>query len=457
MEFRSSPAESTLTPSSAPARAQELTVGSITCKLSLHGEVDSSKHTFYDFTMDPKLDELSFNQRLMLMDSYLTDLRKNGFYPYKRALQTGCKVTSVVKNPHNGKVSRMINLASNDYLNLTQHPRIKQAVVRSIEENGLGSGGSPMLSGTTSVAQQFEAEISRLKGCDRALTFSSGYSANIGIISALLRKTDLAVYDRYAHASLMDGSAGTNQAVFRHNDPSSLKFVLEKAKNKYANKLVILDGVYSMDGDIARLPEITEIAHHYGAWVLVDEAHALGVIGENGLGTMEHFGMKGKVDIVTGTMSKALGSVGGFVAGSRMMISALEAGCRSYMFSTAPFIPAMSAALEGLKVIQEEPELRHKLWNNIEYMTTQLRDMGFHLGDAQTAILPLILGDNEKVKIMTAMLNDRGVFVNGVLYPAVPRRQTRVRISLTAGLSQEDMDYALNQIREVGRTLRVIA
>ncbi len=456
MEFRTEhlPGSSS-TPASTSVR--ELHVGQISCQLSSKGEVDSSKYTAYDFTMDPRLDELSFSQRAMLMESYLTDLRLNGYYPYKRSLQDGCKPISQVKDPHNGRVTRMVNLASNDYLNLSQHPRTRMAAMMAIEESGLGSGGSPMLSGTTRIAQQFEAEIAQLKGCEKALTFSSGYSANVGLVSGLLRKTDLAVFDRYAHASLMDGASHTNQIVFKHNDAASLEFVLKRAQNRYVNKLVILDGVYSMDGDIANLPEIVEVAHKYGAWVLVDEAHALGVIGENGLGTMEHFGMKGQVDIVTGTMSKTLGSVGGFIAGNRRLITSLEVAARSYMFSTAPFIPAVAAALEGLHIIQDEPQLRQQLWYNINYMTTSLKNMGYNLGDAQTAILPLILGDNGKVKEMTARLNDRGIFANGVLYPAVPRRQTRVRLSLSAGLTQEDMDYCLANIQEIGRDLGVIA
>ena len=287
------------------------------------------------------------------------------------------------------------------------------------------------------------------------MLFTSGYGANVGTIKALLKDNDVAICDMYAHASLMDGCSNTNKLYFKHNDMESLTVALKKAK-AYNNKLVIVDGVYSMDGDLAKLDEIVDLAHQYGAWVMVDEANATGVIGDEGRGSAEYFGLEGKIDIISGTFSKALGAVGGFVAGSREMITYLQVASRSYMFSTAPAMPVIAGVIEALNVIEDEPQLREKLWNNIAYFKHGLVEAGFNIGDSETAIIPLIIGDDFKVKEMTHRLHNAGIFVNAVPYPAVPKKLTRVRLSLTAGHTIEQLDTALREIIRVAKELRII-
>ncbi|MEM6263970.1 MAG: aminotransferase class I/II-fold pyridoxal phosphate-dependent enzyme [Bacteroidota bacterium] len=436
-------------------RVEKVHFGSMSFNTGISGQLDSNKYTLFNLMADDKANELSFGQRIAMINSWITDMDANKHWLYKRELVDGCRTEPQVKKGA-GEARSMINLGSNDYLNLAQHPRIKAAAIQAIYEAGLGSGGSPMLSGTLSTHRKLERKLAQVKGCEDAAVFTSGFSANTGVISALMGRNDAAIYDRYAHASLMDGSHGTNRLFFSHNDVDSLKFILEKNRHKYNNKLVILDGVYSMDGDIARLDEILEVAHHYHAWVLVDEAHATGVLGANGHGTTEHFNVRGKVDIITGTLSKAIGSVGGYVAGSKSLIQFLGPVSRPYMFSTAPLTASSAAALEALNVIEEEPQIRAKLWENIHFMQSALNNMGFNLGDAETAILPLILGDDYKVKQMATRLDAAGIFVNPVPYPAVPRRLSRVRLSLTAGLTQEQLTYSLAQIKRIGEELDVI-
>jgi glycine C-acetyltransferase len=211
-----------------------------------------------------------------------------------------------------------------------------------------------------------------------------------------------------------------------------------------------------MDGDICNLPEILDVAHYYGAWVLVDEAHATGVIGKNGKGTVDYFGLEGKIDIITGTLSKSVGAVGGFVSASQKLINYLKYNSRSYMFSTSPYLPAVAAALEGLKLIEQNQAGQDRLWENIQYVKSRLVNAGFNIGNAETAIFPIIIGDDNKVKEMTYQLHQKGIFVNPVPYPAVPRKLTRVRMTITAGFSKEQLDYALNQIEMIGKELNII-
>lgn len=458
MEFRfenaGSPAQTNATSVNKP-RLVELDFEGIKFDTSRFQEIDSNKYTMFDLTKAEQLDDISLNARINMIDSWVEDMKHNGHYSYRRELVSGCKPISTVTDMETGEYRKMINLGSNDYLNLSQHPRVIEATVRCLREFGFGSGSAPLLSGTMRMHRELELKLARLKGCEDALTFSSGYAANSGTIAALLRKNDVAIYDRYCHASLLDGSTGTNRMIFSHNDMSSLEFVLKKAQNRYNNKLIILDGVYSMDGDIAKLDEIIALARHYGAWVMVDDAHATGVIGETGKGTLEHFGLEGKVDIVSGTLSKTMGSVGGYIAGSSKLMKMLAWTSRSFVFSSSGPLPAMAAAIEALDVIQDEPELREKLWDNVHYLRGHLIDLGFDLGNSETAIIPLILGDDYKVKEMTTRLDKAGIFVNSVPYPAVPRRLSRVRISVTAGLSREDLDYVIREITRISHELSV--
>lgn len=420
------------------------------------GEIDADKYTLYNLTADKRVENALLESRLDMMDSWLKDMNAKKHCLYARESLNGSKAVLRVRDPFDGSEREMLNMASNDYLNLTQHPRIAEKVAEYVRTYGGGSGGAPMLNGTSKVTKMLEGKIASVKGCESAIVFSSGYGANIGAITSLLGKNDLALYDMYAHASLIDGSHKCTPKFFKHNDPESLKGILDVLGDTFLNKIVIVDGVYSMDGDIARLDEILDIAHFYGAWVLVDEAHATGVIGEHGHGTMEHFGLMGKVDIVTGTFSKAVGAIGGYVCGSKKLTQYIQYSSRPYIFSTAPFIPSMVAAHEALHIIEEEPQIREKLWQNIRYTRNRLLSAGFNIGDSQTSILPIIVGNDYKVKEMTYKLHQANIYVNAVPYPAVPRKQTRVKLTVTAEFSLEQLDYALTNIERIARDLEII-
>jgi glycine C-acetyltransferase len=301
--------------------------------LSSHGHIDSSKYSLLETLYDPRLANLGFQQRLDVFNSYLHDLDAKDHYLYRRELASACLPVTDIMDFCDGQKRPMINLASNDYLNLSQHPRVKEAAIEAIAQYGVGSGSASMLAGTTSLHVQLEQRVAQFKGTEAAMLNSSGYALNIGTLKALLGPNDAAICDMYAHASMLDGCTHAKRYFFKHNDPISLEQTLKKA-HLHANKIVVLDGVYSMDGDIAKLDEIVEIAHRHGAYVLVDEAHADGVIGPNGSGTMAHHGIVGKVDIVTGVFSKGLGGVGGYAAGNLDLIRYLHAAARSYMFAT---------------------------------------------------------------------------------------------------------------------------
>ncbi len=427
----------------------------INFQTSQHGHISSQDYSLLETLYDQHLHHLSFEQRIEILYSYITDTKTTNHYSFRRQIQSGCKVTTKITEPDTLTEKVMINLSSNDYLNLSQHQQVKDAVTIAVQKHGLGAGSSPMFTGTTNLHRQLEQKIAQFKGTEDAMLFSSGYGANFGTIRALLTNNDAAICDMYAHASLMDGCTNTNRYYFRHNDIDSLSLALQKA-SKHQNKLVIIDGVYSMDGDIAPLDQIIETAHNYGAWVMVDDAHATGVIGHNGRGTASHFGLTGKVDLISGTFSKALGAVGGFIAGSKELIAYLRIACRAYMFSTAPAVPVMAGVLEALNILDQEPHRIKQLHQNINYCRTQLLCMGFNIGNSRTAIIPLIVGNDYKVKEMTHRLEQAGVLVNAVPYPAVPKKLTRVRLSLTAGLAKYQLDYALQEIERIAADLKII-
>lgn len=415
--------------------------------------MDSTKHTLADFAHMPGTDLV---ERARIFASYLDDARSRHHYQYKRVSLSGSGPVMNVVDQYTGQVRNMINFASNDYLNLTRHPRVIEAGMKALEQYGAGAGSVPLLGGTLEVHQELEKELARFKGCEDAIIFTSGFGSNSYSLLAILQEEDCAILDMLVHASIVDGCKGTNVEHFKHNNTNSLERVLKKVRDRYKTKLVIVDGVYSMDGDIAPLDKVVEIAHAYGALVMVDEAHATGVVGDHGRGTPEHYHIEGKVDIVAGTLSKALGVVGGFIASSREIVQLLRFYARGYMFSTAMTPQAAGSLIEALHVIEEEDALRGKLWENIRYFRSGLLSLGFDLGAAETAIFPIIVGDDLKVKEMCRRCHEAGLYVNPVLYPAVAKRLARVRISIMAAHTREHLDCALNVLSDLGREYGVI-
>ncbi len=377
-------------------------------------------------------------------------LKANGHYFFFRKLESAQDSEVVVS----GK--RVIMAGSNNYLGLTNHPRVKEAAIRAIEKFGSGCAGSRFLNGNLEIHEELEVKLARFFRQEAALVFATGYQTNLGTISALLGRNDVAIIDQYDHASIIDGCRlSFGQAKkYRHNDMKDLERVLDGAKGK--GKLIIIDGVFSMDGDIADLPSIVKLARAYGARIMVDDAHGIGVLGKGGRGTAEHFGLEDQVDIIMGTYSKSLAAIGGFVAGAREVIEYIKHVGRSMMFS-ASLPPALVATVsEALDIIEEMPELRTQLWKNTHKMLRGYREMGYDTGTSETPIIPVLIKDNVKVYRMCKLLFENGVFVNPVVNPAVPPGRELLRTSFMATHTDEQLDRILEAFQKAGKELGVI-
>jgi 8-amino-7-oxononanoate synthase len=345
---------------------------------------------------------------------------------------------------------------SNNYLGLTCHPRVKEAGIRAIQKYGCGCAGSRFLNGTLDIHEELEIKLARFFRKEAALVFATGYQTNLGAISALLGRNDVAIIDKYDHASIIDGCRLSFGKVkkYRHNDMKDLERVLEQTKGK--GKLIIVDGIFSMEGDIALLPSIVELAKAYGARIMVDDAHGIGVLGRGGRGTAEHFDLEDQVDLIMGTYSKSLAAIGGFVAGSNEVINFIKHVGRSMIFS-ASLPPSLVASVsEALDIIEEEPQLRERLWKNTHKMLKGYKALGFDTGDSETPIIPIIIKDSLKVYQMCRRLFENGVFVNPVVNPAVPLGRELLRTSCMATHTEEQLDRVLNAFEKIGKELGVI-
>ncbi len=362
---------------------------------------------------------------------------------------------------------RLISLSSNDYLGLTHHPRLREAALRAVADFGVGSGAVRTIAGTMSMHEALETELAEFKGTPAVLTFQSGFSANTGVIPTITGETDLIVSDALNHASIIDGMrlSKAPRKVYPHADIDALREVLEEARDHgrdgtgepYRLILVVTDGVFSMDGDIAPLPGIVEAAEAVGAAVFVDDAHASGVLGRDGRGSVDHFGLHGRVAIQVGTLSKAVGSLGGYVAGSTALREILTQRARPFLFSTSHPPAVVAACREALKVMQDEPELHERLWANTRSFKAELARLGFDTGRSATPITPIMMGDPETAMRFSDRLMGEGVFAQPVVFPTVAIDQARLRTIVTAAHAPEQLDRALQAFATVGRELGVIS
>jgi glycine C-acetyltransferase len=360
---------------------------------------------------------------------------------------------------------RVISLSSNDYLGLTHHPRLREAALNAVRDFGVGSGAVRTIAGTMSMHQELEAELAAFKGTEAVLTFQSGFTANTGVIPTITGETDLIVSDALNHASIIDGMrlSKAPRKVYSHADVEALRGVLHEAVaggrdgtgEPYRLILVVTDGVFSMDGDIAPLPGVVEAAEEVGAAVFVDDAHASGVLGRNGRGSVDHFGLHGRVAIQVGTLSKAVGALGGYVAGSQDLRDILIQRARPFLFSTSHPPAVVAACREALKVMQDEPERIERLWSNTKRFKAELSRLGFDTGRSQTPITPVIVGDPAIAGRFSERLFAEGVFAQPVVYPTVAMDQARLRTIVTAAHADEDLDRALEAFATVGRELGV--
>ena len=349
-----------------------------------------------------------------------------------------------------------ILLCSNNYLGLADHPALQEAAIHALERYGCGAGASRSVSGTTELHRDLEERIARFKGSEAALILSTGYMANIGLLTTLVGEGDLIVSDELNHASIVDGCrlARAEVWIYRHRAMDHLEALLKRSSHR--RRLIVTDGVFSTEGAIASLPEIRQLADRYGALVMVDDAHATGVLGRGGRGTGEHFGMAERIEIQMGTLGKALGGFGAYVAGTQDLIDYLIMSCRP-LISTPATPPAVAAmALAALDIVEQEPQRRARLWKNAAYFKAGLERMGFDLGRSETPIVPVLIGDNALTMEADRRLMARGVFAQGIRPPSVPAQGARLRTTLMATHTSEDLDYALASFHKVGKELGLI-
>jgi len=344
-----------------------------------------------------------------------------------------------------------------NYLGLASHPKVKRAAMEALEKYGMSTSSSRIAGGTMELHNLLERRLAEFEEGEDCITYDMGYLANLGCIPALVAKRDFVIADAKSHASIIDGCflSGGTVLVYKHNDMEDLEKQLRRCKWK-SNKLIVTDGVFSMDGDIARLDIIYNLAQEYNAAVMVDDAHAVGVLGENGKGTTEYFNLAGKIDIVMGTLSKALPGLGGFIVARKKIIDYLEYTSRPFIFNLSLPPSIVAGVIAALEVIKEEPRLRQRLWRNVRTLRQGLQKMGYDTGNSEAAIIPVIIGDDTKTCQIAKMLEDLGIFVDAMVYPAVRRREARLRLTPMATHSPEDIEKAVRAFQKAGRKLGII-
>ena len=381
---------------------------------------------------------------------WYAEARPNGYYLYQEPLHSAPTTRVRVKNNKTGAVQDLINLASYNYLGISYRDEVKQAAVEALQRYGLGASGSPILSGTFEVHEELARAVARFKDKEACVLFPTGYSANVGFISAMMRSGDTIFCDQYSHASIVDGAilAKSKTVFFRHNNPMDLE---RKMANVRGKKLVVVEGVYSMDGDICVLPEIVEVAKRHGARILIDEAHSTFLFGPNGRGVAEHFGLDQEVDFHLGTFSKSLGGQGGFVCGSKKLTDYVNAFGRSRFFSCNLAPPVAAGLVAGLRIVDDEPQLRAKLWSNVAFLRRRFAEEGVDIGKSNSQVMPVMVNNDAKVFAVAEKIQDRGLFLQPVTYPAVPKHKSRLRISVSAAHSEQELETAVQVIAGVLR------
>ena len=374
-----------------------------------------------------------------------------GIYPYFRIIESDQDTEVII----NGK--KVLMFGSNAYLGLTNHPKVKEAAIEATRKYGTGMAGSRFLNGTLDIHIELERKIAEFIGKDDAIVYSTGFQVNLGVVSCLTGREDYILWDEFDHASIIEGHrlSYSHKLKFKHNDMISLEKQLQKCDaNKV--KLIVVDGVFSMEGDIANLPEIVKLCEKYNANLMVDEAHGLGVLGRQGRGTCDHFGVTGKVDLMMGTFSKSLASIGGFIAGDDDVINYLRHNSRSYIFSASNTPAATAAASAAFDIMVSEPERFENLWKLTNYALEGFRNMGFEIGHTSTPIIPLYIRDNDKTFMITKELFEQGIFVNPVVAPAVSSDDTLIRFSLMATHTFDQLNLAMDRIEKVFRKMDLL-
>ena len=379
-----------------------------------------------------------------------TAIKEKGLYPYFRAIESAQDTEVVI----DGK--KVLMFGSNSYLGLTNHPKIKEAAKAAIDKYGTGCAGSRFLNGTLDIHIELERRLAAYVGKEAAVLFSTGFQVNLGVISCLLDRNDYLILDEYDHASIIDGSrlSFSRSIKYAHNDMDDLRKKLSRLPEDSA-KLIVADGIFSMEGDLVNLPEIVKIAEEFGANIMMDDAHSLGVIGFNGSGTASHFGLTDQVDLIMGTFSKSLASLGGFIAGTEETIEYVKHRARSLMFSASMPPSAVASVIAALDIIESEPERIDQLWANTNYAKKLLLEAGFDIGHTDSPIIPIYIRDNDKTFMITNILSNNGIFVNPVVSPAVPSDASLLRFSLMATHTFEQIEEAVEKIASAAKEVQL--
>ncbi len=389
---------------------------------------------------------------LAFLSEQLENWKQAGTYQRLRELQSPCEPVSVFDG------REVINLASNNYLGLANHPKLVEAAIAAAKKYGAGTGAVRTISGTMDIHMELERRIAAFKNVEACVVFQSGFTANAGTVSSILTRDDHVISDELNHASIIDGCRLSRAKihVFGHRDAAAAEAKLSELKDVPGRKLLITDGVFSMDGDIGPLPQLVEIAERYGAIMMVDDAHSSGVLGRNGRGTIDHFGLHGRVDIQVGTLSKAVGVLGGYVCGSRDFIEYLYHRARPFLFSTSHPPAVAGACLAAFDILEQEPERIETLWSNTKYFKDALRSRGFNTGLSETPITPIMVGEAKKAFEFSRRLFDEGLFATGIGYPTVPEGKARIRTIVTSAHTREHLDRAIDILVRVARSTGIL-
>ncbi|OGW28648.1 MAG: 8-amino-7-oxononanoate synthase [Nitrospirae bacterium GWC2_42_7] len=378
------------------------------------------------------------------------ELMAAGMYPYFRVIESAQDPEVTIDG------RKMIMVGSNNYLGLTNHPKIKEAALEAIRKYGSGCAGSRFLNGTLDIHVKLEEKLASFIRKEAALVFSTGFQVNLGVISSITGKDDIIIIDKMDHASIIDGCRLSHSEVrkFKHNDMADLERILKENVSK--KKIIVVDGVFSMEGDIVNLPEVVALAKKYNSRLMVDDAHGIGVLGKTGRGTAEHFGLEKEVDLIMGTYSKSLASIGGFIAGEEKVIHYIKHFARALIFSASPPPASIAAVNAALEIIENEPERIERLWAITRMMLEGFKSLGFETGTSETPIIPILVGDDLLAFKMTMMLQEEGVFANVVVSPAVPSGKALIRTSYMATHTDEQLDKVLKAFEKVGKALGII-
>jgi len=391
-----------------------------------------------------------FSQKLFLKE--IEESKAKGMYKPLPVLQSANGAEIVL----DGK--KTINLSSNNYLGLVDHPEVKAAAIQAIEKYGVGASSARNIIGNTDLYEELELKLAKFKNEEAALVFQSGFTVNLGSIPIIAGEGDLIISDELNHASIIDGTrfSKANKIIIRHMDMEDLEKKLKENRSKYKNVLIATDSVFSMDGDIAPLQDMTFLAEKYDSLLYVDDAHGTGILGKKGRGVADHFGLTGKIDFTVGTLSKAIPAVGGYIVGSNLMKNWLERNSRPILFSTSIPASAIAASIKVIELLEKSEDINNILWENTNYFKDELTKRGINIGNSKTPIIPIMIGDEEKAKNFSQKLKECNILASSIVFPVVPKGKARVRCIITANHTKQQLDYCIDNIEKIAKAMRVI-